>query len=200
MEACLTAMAEGLLFMKKLGSLAAGAIAKGAPALGSAGGTATKLGASAVMSRFNAAKSGVNDARDFMRDRQLTKELHNSEFGGIAKDFGIKMIRSNPQEINRIFQKANVRMQNKGDGVTAFYDRHGLLGIKDKDGSYHGAKFLSEEDRKKYGTLDLNQTYGLIDTTSYDFIQAKGSTPINTDNRIGVIKNMEILRNLNKTM
>jgi len=63
-----------------------------------------------------------------------------------------------------------------------------------------GAKFLSEEDRKKYGTIDLNQTYGLIDTTTHDFIQAKGSTPINTDNRIGVIRNMEILRNLNKTI
>jgi len=137
MEAGVAAMAESMMFTKKLfGNAAkmaargaAGAIAKGAPALGSAGGAAARLG-------INATKFGFGAAKDFMRDRQLTKELYNSGLGVVARDFGIKMMRSTPEEINRIFQKANVIMQDKGNGVIAFYKYRRFLGIRDKDGSY----------------------------------------------------------------
>jgi len=196
MEAGLASLVEGLKFMQSFGRLGAAGLAKGlgkfGGSIGSAAGTVTRMGTNTV-------KSGVGAVNDFWQNRQYTKELQRSELGGIAKDFGIKSIRSSQQEINSIFRKANIRVQDKGDGVIAFYDRNGLLGIRSKDGSYHGVKFMSEEDRKKYGNLDLNRTYGLIDKITGEFIQAKGSTPINKD-RIGLIKNMEVIRNLNKML
>jgi hypothetical protein len=197
MEAGVKAMVEGLYFMQKLGGMVAGGIAGGlgrfGGSIGSAAGTAARMGTNAV-------RSGVSGVRNFMQDRQLTKDLHRSELGGIAKDFGIKMRRSTPEEIREAFHKADVKIQDKGDGVIAFYRFDKFLGIRDKDGSYRGAKFMSEEDRNKYGQIDKDKAYAVINTRTHDFVQAKGLNPINTDNRIGVVNNMEILKNLNKMM
>jgi hypothetical protein len=200
MEAGVAVASEGLGFLKKIVGFAlslaggVGAVAGGlAKGLGAAGGAATRMGTNLV-------RSGANNVREFMRDRQYTKELHRSELGGIAKDFGIKMRRSTPEEIREAFYKADVKMQDKGDGVIAFYRFDKFIGIRDKDGSYRGAKFMSEEDRKKYGQIEKDKPYAVINTRTHDFIQAKGLNPINTDNRIGVVKNMEILKNLNKMM
>jgi hypothetical protein len=197
MKAGAVALAEGLMFMQKLGGMVAGGMAKGLSrfggSIGSAAGSATRMGTNVV-------KSGIGGVRNFMQDRQLTKELHRSELGGIAKDFGIKMRRSTTEEIREAFHKADVKIQDKGDGVTAFYRFDKFLGIRDKDGSYRGAKFMSEEERNKYGQIDKDKPYAVINTRTHDFVQAKGLNPINTDNRIGVVNNMEILRNLNKMM
>ena len=196
MEAGVKSMVEGLYFMQKLGGMVAriaGGLSRFGGSIGRIAGTATRMG-------LNAARSGINEVREFMRDRQYTRELHRSELGGIAKDFGIKMRRSTPEEIREAFHKADVKIQDKGDGVTAFYRFDKFIGIRDKDGSYRGAKFMSEEDRKKYGQIEKDKPYAVINTRTHDFIQAKGLNPINTDNRIGVVKNMEILKNLNKMM
>jgi hypothetical protein len=204
-EAGLSALAEGLVFMKKLGGLAAGGLAGGlgkfGGSIGTAAGTATRMGTNAV-------NSGVGGVRNFMQDRQLTKELHRSKLGGIAKDFGIKMRRSTPEEIERTFDSGDIILQGKGDGVTGIYDRnYNFLGIRDKDGSYRGAQFLSEDERNRYGNIDYNRDFGVIDTQTGNFVQGRfntaGSfispTPTDTNNRIGRIQNtnfMDILNHL----
>jgi hypothetical protein len=200
MEAGVAVASEGLCFLKKIVGFAL-SLAGGVGAV--AGGLAKGLGAAGTITRMgtNVVESGIGGVREFIKDGQYTRELHRSELGGIAKDFGIKMRRSTPEEIRRTFNFGDVLIQDKGDGVTGIYDRYGILiGIRKKDGSYGGARFLSEEDRNKYGKFDFNQTYGVINTETGSFVQAKGFTPINTDNRIGKVENTNIIKNLNKTM
>jgi len=198
MEAGVKSLAEGLLFMQKVGSLAAGGLAGGLSrfggTIGGAAGTATRMG-------VNAVNSGVSGVRNFIQDRQYTKELHNSELGVIARDFGIRMRRSNPNEIRMNFRDADAFVQDKGDGVIGIYDKcYNFMGIRDRDGSYRGAKFLSEEDRNKYGKFDIDQTYGAINTETGTFVQGRGENPVYNNNRIGRVENTNIIKNLNKTM
>jgi hypothetical protein len=146
--------------------------------------------------------------RDFWKDRQYTKELQRSELGGVAKDFGIKMRPSNQREIEKTFKEGDILIQDKGNGITGIYDRNrNFMGIRDKDGTYRGAQLLSEEDRNKYGSFNLEQDHGIIDTETGNFVQVRADTsggfithtPINNNNRIGKVKNMnfiDILTNL----
>jgi len=196
MEAGLASMYEGLKFMQKMGGLASKGLAAG---LSKYGGSIGGAAGSGVRTAIDT-KMGYTVMRDYWKDRQYTRELHRSALGGIARDFGIKMRRSTPEEIREAFHKADVKIQDKGDGVIAFYRFDKFLGIRDKDGSYHGAKFLSEEYRNKYSQIEKDKPYALINTRTRDFVQAKGLTPINNDNRIGVVKNIELLKNLNKMM
>jgi len=200
MRAGAAALAEGLLFMQKFGGMISGIAGGIAGGIGRFGGSIGRIAGTATRMGLNVVKSGISGVRNFMQDRQLTKELHRSELGGIAKDFGIKMRRSTPEEIREAFHKADVKIQDKGDGVTAFYRFDKFIGIRDKDGSYRGAKFMSEEERNRYSKFDLYQTYGVINTETGTFVQARSLTPINTDNRIGRIENTNIIKNLNKTM
>jgi len=198
MKAGLSAMAEGLIFMQKVAGVAVGGLAgdlsKFGGSIGKFAGTVTRMG-------INAAKSGVGAMKDAWKNRQLTKELHKSELGGIVKDFGIKMRRSNPNEIRMNFRDADAFVQSKGDGVTAIYDKYyNFVGIRNKDGSYTGARFLSDEDRNKYGRIDLDQNYGAINTETSTFVQGRGCNPIDNDNRIGKVENVNIIKNLNKTI
>jgi hypothetical protein len=190
MRAGTAALAEGLFFMKKLGGMVsglAGGIGKYGGSIGRIAGTATRMGTNVV-------RSGANNIREFMRDRQLTRELHSSELGGFARDFGIKMRRSTQQEIERSFRSGEYILQSKGNGVIGVYDRnHNLLGIRDQEGSYRGAGTLSEEERNRYGSFNINQNYGVIDTQTGTFVHARGDAPLDTNNRIGMIQNTNFL-------
>ena len=198
MEAGVKAMVEGLYFMQKLGGIVAGiagGIGRFGGSIGRIAGTATRMG-------LNAARSGINNVREFMRDRQYTRELHRSELGGFARDFGIRMRRSTPEEIERSFRSGDYILQSKGDGVIGIYDRNfNFRGIRDRDGSYRGAGTLSEEERNRYGRIDFNRDFGVVDVQNGTFVQGRFNTagdfitptPTDTNNRIGRIQNTNFL-------
>jgi hypothetical protein len=199
MEAGIAAMAEGLYFMQRLGGMVAGGLAGGLSrfggSIGRIAGTATRMGTNLV-------RSGVGGVREFIKDRQYTRELHKSELGGIAKDFGIRMRRSTPEEIERSFRSGDFIIQSKGDGVIGIYDRNfNFRGIRDQDGSYRGVGFLSEEERNRYGNIDFNRDFGVIDTRTGNFVQGRfdgagafvSPIPTDTNNRIGRIQNTNFL-------
>ena len=78
----------------------------------------------------------------------------------------------------------------------------------EKDGSCVNASSLSAEERTKYD-LDVDKGFGVIDTQTGDFVRAMFSrrtgeiTPVGNayaNDRIGKIKDKEMLNNLNKML
>ena len=190
MEAGATALAEGLYFMKSL----TGVIAKGATSIAKNAGS---IGA--------AAGSGINYMKNYVQDRQFTRDYYKySTLGDFAKSFGIKMRRSKPEIINRTLTNGDGYIQSKDDGITSVYDRFGSFrGIIRKDGSFVDTNSLSVEERKKYAPFDRERSFGVIDTKTGNFVQARydsnqGIVAINNGGRIGKIKNKKMLKQFNK--
>jgi len=193
MEAGAASLAEGLMFMKKLGGVVAGGLAGGLSkfggGIGSAGGNTIRWGV------------------DKIQDRQYTRNFYKtSSLGDFAKSAGIKFKRTSTREMTMATRNGNGLVQDKGDGITAIYNKdYELMAIRNKDGSIVNASSLSAEDRKKY-ELDVDKEFGVINTNNGDFVHARFNnaaevTPIYDNKpRIGKIKNKEMLNNLNEIL
>jgi hypothetical protein len=222
MEAGTTALAEGLYFMQKLGGMVSG-LAKGVGkyggSIGSAAGTATRMGVNAIKAApgaIKAAPGAIRNApgaiRDFMKDRQITKDLYSSKsIGSSAKTLGVKMKKSTIENITKAIRRGDMLVQDKEGGVSAYYDRNfNLRGIMEKDGTLVTASELSAEERAQYA-LDVDRGFGVINTRTGDFVSAGFDRQANVvprgvygggiyEDRIGKIKDKEMLEKLNKML
>ena len=217
MEAGVKSMVEGLYFMQKLGGMIAGGIAGGISrfggSIGRIAGTATRMGwnaAKAAPGAIKAAPGAIKNAPDTIRnlwkDRQITKKLYDEvNVGRSAKALGVKMKRSTTENIRDAISNGNGFVQDKEGGVIAFYDKnYNLRGIMKKDGTMVSANSLSAEERAKYD-FDIERSFGVINTETGDFVSARFNrqaeiTPNYTEDRIGKIKNKEMLEKLNKML
>jgi len=116
------------------------------------------------------------------------------------------MRRTDPEKINNVIKGSDLMVQDKGNGVTAIYDRdYNFKGIRGKDGSISTANLLSKEDREKYANFDKNKSFGVIDTKTGKFVHVgldkdNNINPIYIENRIGKIKNKRMLKSLKNVL
>ena len=209
-EAGATAAAESVLLTKKLffaaGRMATQVAAKGFKTGVSMAWNAAKAAPGAIKAAPGAIKNAPDTIRNLWKDRQITKKLYDEvSVGRSAKALGVKMKRSTREEIARATTNRNGFVQDKEGGVIAFYDKnYKLRGIMKKDGTMVNANSLSAEERAKYD-FDIERSFGVINTETGDFVSARFNrqaeiTPNYTEDRIGKIKNKEMLEKLNKML